>query len=137
MSGERKIETAMPSPETRAFWDAASKGTFLIRRCTSCARSHWYPRIHCPFCDGGTTEWVEASGRGIIYSYSLMARVPQPYVVAYVTLAEGPTIVSNIVGCDPAELQIGQPVEVTFLTTETDQGVPVFRPRPLPPAPAS
>jgi uncharacterized OB-fold protein len=122
----RKIPAPTPAPETQAFWDAAAQGKFLIRRCTACGRAHWYPRKICPFCASGKTEWAEASGRGKIYSYSVMRRAPEPYVVAYVTLAEGPTMLTNLVDCDFDALAIGQSVRVKFSPSEGGPPVPTF-----------
>ncbi len=121
----RKIPAPKPTPETRAFWDAAAQGKFLIGRCTACGKAHWYPRTTCPFC-WSETEWVEASGRGTIYSYSVMRRAPEPYVVAYVTLAEGPTMLTNLVDCDFDGLAIGQAVRLKFSPSEGGPPVPTF-----------
>ena len=85
------------SQETQAYWDAAAKGKLMVRKCTSCGQLHHYPRTICPFCFSDKTEWIEASGKGTIYSYSVMRRAPVPYAMAYVTLAEGPRMVTNIV----------------------------------------
>jgi uncharacterized OB-fold protein len=123
---KRKIPAPQPSPETQAFWDAAAQGRFLIRRCTACGKAHWYPRPMCPFCWSEKTEWVEASGRGRIYSYSVMRRAPEPYVVAYVTLAEGPTMLTNLVDCDFDALAIGYEVQLKFSPTEGGPPVPTF-----------
>jgi len=122
----RKISAPKPNPETQAFWDAAAQGRFLIRRCTACGKAHWYPRKTCPFCWGEKTEWVEASGRGTIYSYSVMRRAAEPYVVAYVTLAEGPTMLTNLVDCDFDALAIGQEVRLKFSPSEAGPPVPTF-----------
>ena len=122
----RKISAPTPSPETQAFWDAAAQGRFLIRRCTACGRAHWYPRPICPFCFSAATEWVEASGRGKIYAYSVMRRAPEPYVIAYVTLAEGPTMLTNLVDCDFDALAIGQEVRLKFSATDGGPPVPTF-----------
>ena len=122
----RKISAPKPNPETQAFWDAAAQGRFLIRRCTACGKAHWYPRKTCPFCWGEKTEWVEASGRGTIYSYSVMRRAAEPYVVAYVTLAEGPTMLTNLVDCDFDALAIGQEVRLKFSPSEGGPPVPTF-----------
>ena len=122
---DRKLPAPTPNLETQAFWDAAAQGHFLIRRCKVCNRAHWYPRPFCPFC-WGVAEWVEASGRGTIYSYSVMRRAPEPYVVAYVTLAEGPTMLTNIVECDFDALAIGQTVRLKFSPTEGGPPVPTF-----------
>ncbi len=122
----RKISAPKPNPETQAFWDAAAQGRFLIRRCTACGKAHWYPRKTCPFCWGEKTAWVEASGRGTIYSYSVMRRAAEPYVVAYVTLAEGPTMLTNLVDCDFDALAIGQEVRLKFSPSEAGPPVPTF-----------
>jgi uncharacterized OB-fold protein len=122
----RKIPAPKTNPETQAFWDAAAQGRFLIRRCTACGKAHWYPRKTCPFCWGEETEWAEASGRGTIYSYSVMRRAAEPYVVAYVTLAEGPTMLTNLVDCDIDALAIGQEVRLKFSPSEGGPPVPTF-----------
>ena len=129
MSGpERKIPAPQVSPETRPFWDAAAEGRLLIKKCLSCGQVHHYPRSICPFCFGDTTEWREASGRGTIYSYSVMRRAPVPYAIAYVTLEEGVTMMTNIVDCDLDAIRIGQEVKVVFRPTEGGPPVPMFAP---------
>ena len=118
-----RVLAAIPeTPDSAEFLVGARAGRLLIRRCTACHRPHWYPRAVCPFCMGNT-EWEAASGAGVIYSFSL-PRKPEPYAMAYVTLAEGPTMMTNIVGCDFAALRIGQAVQVAF----TAEGVPAFTP---------
>jgi uncharacterized OB-fold protein len=126
---ERSIPAPPVNPETQAFWDAATQGTLLVKRCTACGEPHWYPRALCPFCGSDRTEWTPASGRGTIYSYSVFRRAPIPYAIAYVTLAEGPTMMTNIVDCDLDAIRIGQAVQVRFKPTE-DGGspVPMFSP---------
>ena len=114
------------SPETQPFWDAAAQGRLLVRTCTACGQAHHYPRTLCPFCWSDRTEWREASGRGVIYSFSVMRRAAAPYVIAYVTLAEGPTMMTNIVDADPDALAIGQAVRVVFRQSDGGPPVPVF-----------
>ena len=129
MSGhERKIPAPQVSPETQLFWNAAAEGRLLIKKCLSCGQVHHYPRSICPFCFGDSTEWREASGRGTIYSYSVMRRVPVPYAIAYVTLEEGVTMMTNIVDCDLDAIRIGQEVKVVFRPTESGPPVPMFAP---------
>jgi len=124
----RKITSPVVTVETKAFWDAAREGRFLIPICAACGKAHWYPRAICPFCVGDTVEWREASGQGTIYTFSVMRRVKEPYVIAHVTLAEGPTMLTNIVDCDPDKLSIGQPVTVAFRETENGPPAPMFKP---------
>lgn len=128
MSRPRTIPAPLPHPETQAFWDAAGSGRFLIRTCSECGRAHWYPRSICPFCCSSRTEWVTASGAGRIYSYSVMRRADPPYAIAYVTLAEGPTMLTNLVDCDFDALAIGQPVRLVFSPSDGGPPVPTFTP---------
>ena len=86
---ERTIPAPQPSVEAQPYFDAASQGKLVIKKCTACGQVHHYPRALCPFCGSDRTEWVPASGRGTIYSYSVMRRASPPYAIAYVTLAEG------------------------------------------------
>jgi uncharacterized OB-fold protein len=117
-SKERKLPAPAVSVETKAYWDAAAQGKLLIKKCTACGQLHHYPRTICPFCFSDRTEWVEASGKGTIYSYSVMRRAPVPYAMAYVTLAEGPRMVTNIVDCDFDKLKVEQPVKLVFKPTD-------------------
>jgi len=117
---QRKISfvgTPDTNPETKPFFDGAAGGKLMIRRCTSCGKAHWYPRTLCPFCFG-ECSWEEASGRGRIYTFSVMARAETPYAIAYVELAEGPKMMTNIVDCDFDKLKIGQDVKVKFIQAE-------------------
>lgn len=127
-SVERVIPAPVPTEDTKVFWEAANQGRFLVKRCADCGKVHWYPRALCPFCWSANTQWIAASGRGTIYSYSVMRRAPQPYAVAFVTLAEGPTMLTNLVDCDFDRLAIGQPVQVVFKPTDGEWQIPVFTP---------
>jgi hypothetical protein len=122
----RKIPAPQVNPEIQPFFDAAAQGRLMIKRCAACGQTHHYPRALCPFCASERTEWVPASGRGTIYSYSVMRRVPVPYAIAYVTLEEGVTMMTNIVDCDLDGLHIGQSVKVTFKPTDGGPPVPMF-----------
>jgi uncharacterized protein len=124
----RKITPPAVNPETKPFWDAAREGRFLVPFCAACGKAHWYPRAICPFCAAYKVEWREASGKGTIYTFSVMRRVKEPYAIAHVTLAEGPTMLTNIVNCDFDKLHVGQPVAVVFQETEGGPPVPMFKP---------
>ena len=125
---ERKIPAPEANPETKPFWDAAAEGRLLVKKCVTCGQVHFYPRAICPFCGSDKTEWVTASGRGTVYSYSVMRRVPIPYALAYVTLEEGVTMMTNIVDGDLDAIRIGQRVTVAFKPSEGGPPVPMFRP---------
>jgi uncharacterized OB-fold protein len=125
---ERKIAAPQPNPETQKFWDAASAGTLLVKTCGECGETHYYPRALCPFCFSDRTEWKTAAGIGTIYTYSIMRRAPVPYCIAYVTLAEGPTMMTNIVDCDLDAIRIGQRVKLVFKPSDGGPPVPMFTP---------
>jgi uncharacterized protein len=125
---QRKIPFSASNPDTQPFWKAAAEGKFIVRKCNTCKKIHWYPRSICPFCFGDKTEWVPASGAGTIYSFSVMRRAPEPYAIAYVTLEEGVTMLTNIVDCDFDALKIGQAVKLVFKPSEGGFPVPMFTP---------
>jgi hypothetical protein len=128
MAQERTIIAPSPFPETMPYWEAARQGKLLLKHCAACGADHFYPRALCPFCFSDRTEWREAAGTGTIYSFSVMRRAEVPYAIAYVTLAEGPTMMSNIVDCDLDTIRIGQPVRVVFKPADNGQLVPMFTP---------
>lgn len=124
---QRVPPSPTPDPSTRIFWEAAREGRLLIGRNVRTGRVHYPPRPVCPFDDEGEVEYVPASGKGTIYSFSIM-RTKTPYVIAYVELAEGLRIMTNIVHCDMAVLRIGQAVRLTFVDSENGQPIPMFTP---------
>lgn len=119
----RSIERPKPRPTelSTPFWDAARKHELQIQRCTSCGKHVFYPRYTCPHCGGRQLEWVRASGRGCVYSYTVARRPTHPafadgppLVIAIVELAEGPRMTTNIVGCQPDDVKIGMQVQAAF-----------------------
>ncbi len=123
----RTIPAPVPNVENQRFFDAAAQGKLLIGQCGACGQPHYYPRARCPFCLAETT-WVESGGKGAIYSLSTMRRgAGAPFTLAYVTLDEGPAVLTNIVTDDPDSLRIGQRVTVRFVPTDGPP-VPMFAP---------
>jgi uncharacterized OB-fold protein len=116
------------NPENQPFFDAAREGRLMLKRCMACGELHYYPRAICPFCSSERTEWIAAQGRGRIYSYSVMRRVAEPFAIAYVTLDEGVTMLTNLVDCDLDRLRIGDAVRVVFKPAEGGEMIPMFTP---------
>src|SRR3981081_3031404 len=93
----RSTERPYPIPDrdTKPFWEAAREGRLVLPRCLAWRRFHFYPRAICPHCMGERVEGVTASGRGSIYSFTVVHRPPPgfedeaPYMVALVDLEEG------------------------------------------------
>ncbi len=127
---QRKIPfvgTLETNPETKPFWDGCNAGKLVLPRCKDTGKFIWYPRAISPFTFG-PVEWVEVSGKGKIYSLSVMKRGEAPYAMAYVTLDEGTTMMTNIVDCDLDSLEIGQTVSVKFVPTDGGPPMPFFTP---------
>lgn len=121
------------TPDSEQYWAAAAEGRLLLSECEDCGLVFHYPRPLCPDCFG-ETAWVEASGEGEIYTFSVgrsLAGWPEdalPTIVAYVELDEGPRMMTNVIA-DPDDVEIGTRVEVDFIETEEpDIGIPVFSP---------
>ena len=99
-------------PEKR-YLDALAAGRFEIQQCAACARHVFYPRVLCPHCGGGRLDWVVPSGRGTVYSTTVVRRKSADggdYNVCLVDLAEGPRMMSRVVNVPPAEVKIGMAV---------------------------
>ncbi|MGO4385113.1 Zn-ribbon domain-containing OB-fold protein [Specibacter sp. RAF43] len=103
------------TPLTRTYWDAAAKGVLLLQRCGDCANLQHYPRSLCTNCWSEDLAWQAASGLGRVWTFTVVG-IPGhaawgsdvPYVLALVELDEGPRLMTNIVGCDPADVACGQ-----------------------------
>ncbi len=129
MAQDRKIPAPAVNAEVKAYFDAAAEGRLLVKRCKACGEFHHYPRALCPHCFSADTEWLQVKGTGEIHTYSVLRRgVPVPYCIAYVTLDEGVSMVTNIVDCDLDAVRIGQKVKVVFKPTDGGAPVPMFAP---------
>lgn len=124
----RKIPAPQVLPETLAYWQAADEGRLLLKKCRACGEAHHYPRDICPFCLSDETEWITAAGTGTVYSFSTLGQGENAYTLAYVRLAEGVTMMSNLVDCDPAQVRMDQAVRVVFRPSQGGHAVPMFTP---------
>lgn len=106
--------------DKRPFWEALREHRFITTRCSECGRVSYPPRVLCPACLGDAREWIELSGRGVIYAFTRHHIVPRayiaeaPYVTAMVDLEEGPRILTRIENADYEELKIGQEVKIGY-----------------------
>ncbi|MAC90056.1 MULTISPECIES: Zn-ribbon domain-containing OB-fold protein [Maricaulis] len=117
----RKLPAPQPNPETQAFWDGLDAGVLRIKTCGDCQQTHYYPRHICPHCGSADTRWLDSAGTGEIYSLSVMRRGEgAPFAVAYVTLDEGPSVLTNLVAEDFDSLAIGQRVRLMPQSSDAD-----------------
>jgi uncharacterized protein len=122
--------------ETQAFWDGCARGQLLLQKCAGCGAYRHPPAPICPVCLSDKSEWVEASGRGTVYTFVVVRETRArgweqmvPYVIAVVTLEEGPRMLTNIVDVAPEDVKIDMPLQVTFVETEgSTTPLPLFRP---------
>jgi hypothetical protein len=128
------IPLPRPTALSRPHWDGCRDGRLLVQRCTACQAYVFIPQPICTRCQSPALAWVESSGRGVVYSYTVVHRPPRPafaapYVVAIVALDEGWHMLTNLVDCAPAEVRVGLPVEVSFRRVSDEITLPCFRPR--------
>jgi len=135
MTGEYRKPLPHPTQTSRPFWEGAKAHELRLQRCRACGAHIFYPRAVCPQCLSDDLEWVRASGRGHIYTYTVVRRPAHPafqddvpYVLAIVELEEGPRLTTNIVGVAPEEVRIGMPVEAVFEDVTDEVSLPKFRP---------
>jgi uncharacterized OB-fold protein len=123
---------------TSPYWDAARREELVVQFCGHCSHRPFPPRTQCPHCGAGDLEWRPVAGTGTVYSFTVAHRPPHPVftgqcplVIAIVELTEGPRLMSNVVNCDPAEVQVGMAVKVAFEEVDdSDILLPVFVPEP-------
>ena len=128
------IPIPVPNFDNAGFWDGCRQRELRVQRCTSCGGVRHPPRPMCPQCNSVEFEWMKTSGRGTIYSFTIVhgPTLPAfqeraPHNVVVVELDEGPYIVSNVVECAPSALRIGTRVEVTFSDVSESLTLPLFR----------
>jgi uncharacterized OB-fold protein len=120
--------------DSAVFWDAAAERRLVAQRCGECGRLRHPPRPMCPHCHSLSIDVVPLSGRGTLYSYSVLHH-PQhpafdyPVLAALVDLDEGVRVVSSLSGVEPADIHIGMALEVDFEARDGGTAVPIFRPR--------
>ena len=137
MSTEPSVPRPLPEGERdlAPFFAAAKGHRLVVQRCTGCGALRFPPRELCSGCLSTEATWVPVSGRGEIYSFNVMHQVYHPgfaaevpYAVVLVKLAEGPKMISNVVGIDAHAVRIGMPVRVVFEQLSDEVTLPKFTP---------
>lgn len=135
----RFFPDGMPMPLADAtslpWWRAASEHRLVVQRCTGCGHTRHPPAPVCPECRSDAADWLELSGGGEVYSYTIVHRPlaadqQLPFVIAVIALegAGGVRMISNLVEVDPAAVAIGMPVELVWEDMSADLAIPRFRP---------
>lgn len=120
--------------DTRFFWEKCKENKLMIQKCTACSQYIFYPRNICPHCMSDEIEWVESSGKGTLYSYTIAHRAggpgyqeDVPYIVALIELDEGVRLMSTVVNCERSELACDLRVEVVFERVTDEITLPKFQ----------
>ena len=124
-----------PNPDTQPFWDACRQHELRFQKCLGCSHVRWPASIICPSCYSKETEWIKASGKGTVYTYTVYHQAFHPafkddipYVTAVIELEEGLHFLSNVVGCDPKAVYCDMPVEVVWEDIDESFSLPKFKP---------
>jgi uncharacterized OB-fold protein len=126
-------------PTTQPFWAAAREDRLVVPQCTSCGTFRMPPFPICHVCQSDGVEWVELSGRGTIYSHTVVRHplhpdlaAVVPYISAIVevdgTQGEGARFLANVIDCEPEDVSIGMRVEIVWDHVNDDLTVYRFRP---------
>lgn len=125
-----------PQPGTKPFWDGCKRHVLLLQKCDQCGMYQFYPRSICTRCSASSLDWVEASGRGTVLTWTIVRHSVSeayaddiPYVIALIKLQEGPTMMSQLIECDQESVQSGMRVQVSFQDWTDDISMPMFRVR--------
>ena len=125
----------VPDAISAPFFDGAREGKLMLQHCAECNAWSFPVRERCPHCFAAKLEWRPASGRGSLYTFTIMHQVMNPgfasavpYNVAQVDLEEGVRMISNVVGIGNADLRPGMKLEVVFEDVGENVSIPKFRP---------
>jgi uncharacterized OB-fold protein len=128
------IVAAGGDPLDLPFWAACREGRFLVHRCGICGRAYW-PASRCVEHGDRDMAWVDASGRGTLYTYTVMhhAYTPEmrgetPYVVGVVKLEEGPFFHTRLVDCPVEAVAVDMPLRAVMTAHPNGMTLPMFRP---------
>jgi uncharacterized OB-fold protein len=110
-----------PTPATQPFWDALREHKLRLQRSKKAKKAIYYPRNVSPYGPKDELEWVECSGKGTVYSFTIARRPTAPqwnddgdYAIAIVEIDEGARLTANIVNCPPEAVRIGMKVKAYF-----------------------
>ncbi len=121
------------TPESKPYWDGLNERRLRLQKCASCGKLRHYPHPMCDACYSFDTEWIEASGRGKVHTWTVAHHAfnpgfkPElPYVLVTVDLEEGVRMNAPLRGTDPAGLRIGMPVRIVFEQATEGLSLPAF-----------
>lgn len=119
----------------RPFWDSLREKQIKVQRCTSCGTFRHVPKEICATCHTTSYSWEPVSGRGVVYTYTVVHRAPTPayqehapYAIVHAVMDEGFRMVATMTGIDPGSVEIGAPVRVVYTDLPGDWTIVEFEP---------
>lgn len=119
-----------PDRDTTPFWEAQNNHELKFQRCTACQTVRYRVSPMCPNCHSFDVEWITSTGRGTVYSYTVVRRqthpaFPVPYTVALVEMEEGPRFAAQVRDHDGSDISLGTPAHIEW-EDHPKQSLPVF-----------
>lgn len=136
MTKHSEVARPLPIPDivSEEWWKACKKHELLLQKCSGCGALRFPPRPMCSKCQSTKMGWIKASGKGKVYTYTIVVQPTHPYFatkvpydIVLVELAEGPRILGNMVNCPHSEIKVGMPVKVVFEDVSQDIALPMFK----------
>lgn len=134
MSGEHTKPLPAMQGLSKEFYDWCKRGELRFQRCSRCGEWRHVPREMCAACGSFDWEWAKSTGRGTVFTWTVVERPMHPafadalpYAPVVVEMTEGVRLLSRVVDCTPADLEIGMTVEVVFDAVTEDVSLPKFR----------
>ena len=120
----------LPDRDTAPFWEAQRNHELKFQQCSRCETVRYPVGPLCPECHSFEFEWMASSGRGVIYSYTVVRHQTHPafavpYTVLLVEMEEGPRVIAQLRAPEDARFGIGTPVRIEWEDLPT-QSLPVF-----------
>lgn len=133
------LSRPMPTPDadSQAFWDGLREGVLRLQHCRSCGQVAAYHQAYCRRCGSPDSELRDATGYGVVHSFSVVHRAPGPafradvpYTILLVELDEGPRMISSLTGAGPDDVRFGMRVRLVCVPISEHLSLPRFAPAP-------
>jgi uncharacterized OB-fold protein len=133
MPEDQMIPLPQPTQLSQPHWDGCREGSLKVQQCRQCDTCVFIPQPRCTHCQSADLIWIDCTGRGKIYSYTIVHRAPRPqfetpYVVAIIELDEGWHMLSNVIDCAVEDVEVDMPVRVEFRKMTDEITLPYFVP---------
>ncbi|WP_301109310.1 OB-fold domain-containing protein [Sporosarcina sp.] len=123
----------------QAYWDAADQHTLVLQKCNDCQAYAQPPGPTCATCGSVNVGWEEMGNdvKASVYSYVISYRpflpgfqddLPTVIVLAQLDDVPEVKIMGNILNCDEKAVQIGMPIQMTWIDITEDRALPQWVP---------